>query len=136
MLYFYGLQLMVWPWFITWLNIIYWVYLDSTQDFEQQYELRLWIGNIHSQGASTVPSLAIFSKGGQKILSRQYFFKDQQFDLDVWPRDLKINRHHLLPRGAHCTNFGHLGVKRYSADKIFLRPAVWPWHLTMWPQNY
>ena len=42
--------------------------------------------------------------------------KDQRFDLDLWPWDLKINRKHLLSKGIHCTKFGNFqakGVKRY-----------------------
>ena len=33
-------------------------------------------------------------------------FKDLQFDLDLWPCDLKINRDHLLLRSIHYTKFG------------------------------
>ena len=32
---------------------------------------------------------------------------DQQFDLDLWQCDQKINRGHLLPRGIHFTKFGN-----------------------------
>ena len=31
---------------------------------------------------------------------------DQQFDLDLWQRDLNINMEHLLLRGIHNTEFG------------------------------
>ena len=37
----------------------------------------------------------------------QHLFKDQQFDLDFWPCNLKINRELLLSRGIHCTKFGN-----------------------------
>ena len=43
------------------------------------------------------------------ILSGHYLYKDQQFDLDLWPCDLKINRGHLhiLPKAIHSTKFGN-----------------------------
>ena len=49
---------------------------------------------------------------GQKVLSRIFFFKGQQFHLDLWQCDLKINRGHLLSRGIHCTKFGNFQAKR------------------------
>ena len=54
-----------------------------------------------------------------KILSEKYFFKDQHFDLDLWPRDLNINRGHVLSRSIHCIKFG-----RYWADIFW--STNWP----------
>ena len=79
--------------------------------------LQKTIGVIYSFGASTVTSLATFKQNGQKILSRQHFLKDQQFDLDLCPCDLKNNRDHLLARGIHCTKFGNF--QGYWVDNIF-----------------
>ena len=59
----------------------------------------------------------------QKILSRQHLYKDQQFDLDLWPRVLKFNREHLLSRINHCSKISILlsqnEVFRYWGDSIY-----------------
>ena len=46
-------------------------------------------------------------------MSRQQYFKDQQFDPDLWPCDLNINRCHLLSGGitCNCTKFGNFQAK-------------------------
>ena len=41
-------------------------------------------------------------------MSGQHLFKDQQFDFDFWPRNLKINRGHPNPTGTYCTNFNNI----------------------------
>ena len=69
------------------------------------------IGVIHHLGASSVPSLATFKQRGQEILCGKHFLKDQLFDLDLLPRDLKINRGHLLHRGINCTKFSNFQAK-------------------------
>ena len=56
---------------------------------------------IYSLWVFTVPSFATSKQRGQKTLSGQHFFNDQQSDLDLWLCDLKINRGHLLPMGFH-----------------------------------
>ena len=60
---------------------------------------------IYSLKAFLVPSLATFYQRSRAILSWLYFFKDQQFDPDLWPCDLKIIQDHLLARGIHYTKF-------------------------------
>ena len=52
-----------------------------------------------------------FQAKGSRDIVRKAFFKDQLFDLDLWPRDVKINRGHLLPRGINCTKFGNFQAK-------------------------
>ena len=44
---------------------------------------------IYSLWVFTVPSFATFKQRGQKTLSGQHFFNDQQSDLDLWLCDLK-----------------------------------------------
>ena len=56
-------------------------------------------GVIFSPGAFTVSSLTNFQQRDKKILYRHHLYIDQQFDLNLWPCDLKINRGHLLPTG-------------------------------------
>ena len=68
------------------------------------------LGVFYSQGISTVLSLANFQLWEQEILKGRCFSNDQQFDLDLWPCDLKINKDHLLSRGIHCTKFGNFQV--------------------------
>ena len=68
------------------------------------------LGVFYSQGTSTVLSLANFQLWEQEILKGRCFSNDQQFDLDLWPCDLKINKDHLLSRGIHCTKFGNFQV--------------------------
>ena len=72
-----------------------------------------------------------------KYWSDNIFFKDQQFDLHLWPRDLNIIMGHLLSRGIQCTKFGNFPVKG-STDiehiSFIPRPSVWPWPLTMCPK--
>ena len=83
------------------------------------------IGVIYSLGASTVPSLATFKQRSQEILIRQHIFKPQQFDLDLWPHDIKIYRGHLFPRGTHFTklpsNFQTKGSKILSGHHLVYR---------------
>ena len=68
-------------------------------------------------------------------MSRQHFFKDQQFHFALWPCDLSINRGHLLSRGIRCTKFGNFSAKG-SRDTEWTtfeqRQEVWSWHLTIW----
>ena len=73
--------------------------------------------------------MAIFKQRDQKILSRHGFFKDQHFNFDLWPNDLKINRCHLLPIGIYCTKFGHFqakGSRDIEQTTFFQRPEFWP----------
>ena len=79
------------------------------------------IGIIYSLWASrsTVPTLATLKQRGQKIFSRQHLNKGQQFDLDLWPCDLKIDRSHLLSWDTTVpVKFGNFQAKgpKYWAD--------------------
>ena len=56
----------------------------------------------------------------QEILSRQHFFKVQQFYLELWPCDFRINRDHLLPRGIHCTKFGNFQAESSVYISVFM----------------
>ena len=47
-------------------------------------------------GSTAVPSLATLKQRGQKMVSEHHLYKDQDFDLDLLPRALKINRVNLL----------------------------------------
>ena len=70
---------------------------------------------------TSVLSLATFKQRGQKILSGQHFYKDQQFDLDLWQCDLKIDRGHLPSRGIHYTKSSffqeRLGLQTIPTDQ-------------------
>ena len=101
--------------------------------------LHLWPCNlkinrvIYSLGASTVQSLTTSKQRGQKI----YLFKTSSSNLTFDP-DFKVNRGHLHPRGINCTSFGNFqakGSRDIEWTKFFPRPMIWPWSLTMWPQN-
>ena len=92
------------------------------------------IENIYSLEAFTVPSWATFQQMSQEILSGQYCFNDLQFDLDLWPCDLKIDRGHLLSQSNHCTKFYNFQLKEskdMEQTSFIQRPAVdlWPWDL-------
>ena len=85
--------------------------IERTTYFQRpvwQYDLKS-IGVMYSLWASTVPSLATFKHRGQIITGGLHFFKDQQFDLDLWSCGLEIDRGHLhvVPTGIHCTKFGN-----------------------------
>ena len=78
------------------------------------WPLTMWtkiIRVIYSLGSSTVPSLVIFKQKSQKIFSRHHLNKDLQFDLDLWPYDLKNNKSHLLSEGIHFIKLGNFQVK-------------------------
>ena len=65
--------------------------------------------------------------------------ENQQIDLDLWTCDLNINTGHLLSKGISCTKFGNFLSKESSDIELtifFQRPAVWPWPLAMWSENY
>ena len=47
-------------------------------------------------GSTAVPSLATLKQRGQKMMNGHHLYKDQDFDLHLLPRALKINREHLL----------------------------------------
>ena len=153
--HFYGLQLIVLPWFINcdirikdnkilsgqhlglrpttvwpWPVILLSRGIHCTKfcDFKQRDQTYMyWAESICSKTSSLtldfdhgtlkinrdhlpprgIHSLVTLKKRGQKILSGQHLFKDQQFDLqvDIWPCDLKINMEHLLSRRTHCTKW-------------------------------
>ena len=92
------------------------------------------IENIYSLEAFTVPSWATFQQRSQEILSWQHFFNDQQFDLDLWPYDLKMDKGHLLSQSNLCTKFYNFQLKEskdVEQTSFIKRPAVdlWPWDL-------
>ena len=68
------------------------------------------IGKIYSLGETFEPSLATFKQRDQNTLSG-YLFKNHQYDLDLWPCDLKIKREHPFSRGIQCTKFGNSQAK-------------------------
>ena len=41
-----------------------------------------------------------------------HLYKDQQFDLDLWPCDLKISREHLISQGILCTKFDNFQAQK------------------------
>ena len=58
-------------------------------------------------------------------MSWQHFYKDQQFDSDLWPCDLKIHREHQPSRSIHCTEFGNFqatGSKDIEQTLLSLQP--------------
>ena len=74
--------------------------------------------------SSSVPILSNFKKRSQQILSEPHFYKDQQFNLDLWPCDLNINRNHLLSRVEEFTvpslaTFQHRGQETLSGEHFF-----------------
>ena len=80
----------------------------KTRTLTLTFDYAIWTSIvIYYLEAFTIPSFATFQKKGQEISSRQDFFKEQQFDLDLWRCDLIINREHQLSRGIHCTKFGN-----------------------------
>ena len=70
----------------------------------------------------------------QEILSRQHFFKDQQYDFDLWPCDLKVNRGPILSRGIHFSMFGnfHCLVYRPTNQQVFQRGIKMCWGQGNW----
>ena len=95
------------------------------------------IGNIYSLMPNHWSKFSNHQQGSFKYWSDNIFFKDQQFDLHLWPRGLNIIRGHLLSRGIPCTKFGNFPAKG-STDiehtSFIPRPSVWPWPLAMCPK--
>ena len=85
----------------------YWADNICTKTSNLTLDQTAWksIGNIYSLVASNVLSLATFKQCGQKILSGQHLYKDQQFELGT--DDMKINREHLLSKNINCIKFGN-----------------------------
>ena len=84
------------------------------------------IRKFFSLETSTATSLATLN---QMILGGQYLYKDEQFDLDPWPCDLKsIGNNYSL--GASTTpslaNFKHRGQKILSGHHLIYRSTDWP----------
>ena len=66
------------------------------------------------------------------------FFKDQQFDLDLWPSDLKT-KGVMYSTGASIVpslvTFKQGDQEILSGGHFFKDQQFWHWPLTMWPQN-
>ena len=66
------------------------------------------------------------------------FFKDQQFDLDLWPSDLKT-KGVMYSAGASIVpslvTFKQGDQEILSGEHFFKDQQFWHWPLTMWPQN-
>ena len=80
-------------------------------DFSKTSSLTLTFDQVslYKYGSSSLPNKFCHSQAkGQKILTGQIFFKDQQFDIDFWPRNLEINRGHQTPRVIYCTQFSNI----------------------------
>ena len=71
--------------------------------------------HLHSR-VKNCTNLATLTEEGQSIWSGHHSYKDQQFELDLWPRDLKFMREHLLSRNKHCTKERFF---RYWGDNIY-----------------
>ena len=113
-------------------DIVCLVFFDPLENFFFHLEMSIYIRAIFFLGASTVST---FQWRGQEILSG-HFFKDQQFDLNHRPSDLKTNKGHLISMGIHCTvtslaTFKQSGqeildIERTSLGLQIDRPTEWP----------
>ena len=93
--YIHSLEVTIVPSLVSIKQMVHNILSEQHRDDEQflTFEAHnLKISRLHllCVGTSTVPSLATFKQRGQNILSRQHLYKDQQFDLDLWPCDLKL----------------------------------------------
>ena len=107
--------------------------IEQTTFFQKPAVLTLTINGRH---VITVLSLATFQQRGREILSWQHL--SQQFDFDLWPCDLKINRGYKLFKGIHYTKFNNflvMGSWDIEPTTFERRPAVWPWPLAMWSED-
>ena len=69
-------------------------------------------------------------------MKRKHFFKDQQFDLDLWIYDLEIHTCHLFSVGTiHCIiwQLSTKGVKRYWAENFIHKNQQSSFDLDLWP---
>ena len=58
-------------------------------------------------------------------MSRQHFYKDKQFDLDLWPCDLKLSWDKLLSRDIIFTKFSIFQAKELKdVDQISLGRSI------------
>ena len=84
----------------------------------------IWI--IFSLKSTNIANILIIKQRVIRSRVDNTWDEDQQFDLDIWTCDLKINRGHLLSKGIYCTKFGNStikGVKRYWVDYIFAKTS-------------
>lgn len=69
-----------------------------------------------------INSLGNYKGIGTFNIEQTTFFKIQQFYLDLWPCDLKVNGEHSNSRGIHCTKFGNFqGKGSNSIEQTSLR---------------
>ena len=117
-IYFYGLQSIVWPWFIKSHKILTKQINSLTLTYDHVTWTSVWV--IYTLDASTVPSLGTFQWRVKKNIEWTTFFQDQKFDLDLWPCDLNIKSIWIIfSLGASSYKILQLsskGVKRYWAE--------------------
>ena len=70
-------------------------------------------------GSTAVPGLAVLTQRGQKKLSGHHLYKNLHSDLDLLPRDLKINREHL----RFMYTLKQMGQKILSRQSLVYRPT-------------
>ena len=92
--------------------------------------LNLTFNHLTFPGAFIKSSLATFKKRSQRILSGHHFYRDQQFDLDIWPRDLKIKKTNLLSSGIYThvpilATLKQRGQKILSGHRLVNAPINW-----------
>ena len=88
------------------------------------YEYITWksIVYIYSLEATTVQNLIPIKWQKPLILRGHHFKKEQQFDLDIWLCDLKINDDHVLSTSIHDIKFGNFkseGSKILSGKHLY-----------------
>ena len=72
--------------------------------FEQRH-LTMWPDNLRPRGIHCTKFSNSLAKG-QTTLSEHHLYKDQKFDLDLWPCNLNVDSEHLLSRNIHCNKLG------------------------------
>ena len=117
MQHFYGLQLIVWSWFITW---IIWYWVDSTYDLDQKLDFDLWpcdpnINREHplSRGIPYTKFGDFQAKGTKDNKQTMIFFSKTS------SLTLTINHVTSKPIGVPIWPLSSKEIKRYWADIFF-----------------
>ena len=90
----------------------------------------IWIGVIYSPRTIYLLSLKLLGQNVLELSVAQGEVNWHDFDLDLWPTELKINRSHLLIKDYLPTKFEASGAQR-SCVISCTRWSKLAWHLTL-----
>ena len=99
------------------------------------------IGSTYFLTSITVPNLATLKQTGQKIMSGPHLYKDLDIDLDLWPREQKINkdyirfRDHMMWWSRKETFEIKLISRKFGSSKSTQQISIELWRSAVWSKK-